>query len=227
LLRHPGKPLDPEYDVAKIKKLLTSDRGRTIIATTAGKQGVEGSRPSEEPVLPVPKDKTPADAPKPATVKVMVATEEIAPNTQITMDLIKEKFKERDFPREFAEGAVADLSAHCGQSLKNGLAKGMWVAESMVGPPAFKPAPQDANIDGKPGPNVTVTPKTGPTGPAAKRIHDVAIHTASGTVINRYEEQRDGTWKLLKVLTPEEAAAAKAPAASDKPVGTPDAKKVD
>jgi pilus assembly protein CpaB len=232
LLRHPGKPKDPNYNMEMIMNLLKSDRGTTKLVATAGKNDVEGKRDNEDPIKPVDKAPQPEPA-RPTTVKVMVATEDIAPNTAITLDLIKEKFKERDFPKEFAEGAVSDLTQHCGQALKNGLAKGMWVAQSMVGPPQPKPAPQDSNIDGKPGPNVTVTPK-GPTPtPAARpRIHDVAVHTASGTIINRYEQQADGTWKLIKVLTVEEAAAAKAPAASDKPAtekapGSPDVKKVD
>jgi Flp pilus assembly protein CpaB len=220
LLRHPGKPKDPNYNIEAIKKLLQSEKSPGKVYSTTGKNDVEGNRTVEDPLKPV--DKAPIPEPTQATtVKVMVAMEDIAPNTVITMDLIKEKFKERDFPRDFAEGAVADLTQHCGQALKNGLAKGMWVAQSMVGPPQPKPAPQDANIDGKPGPNTTVTPKgTTPTPKGRPRIHDVAVHTASGTIINRFEEQADGSWKLLKVLTPEEAAAQKAP-------GSPDVKKVD
>jgi pilus assembly protein CpaB len=229
LLRHEGKPLDPSYDMKKIKKMLETDKSKTKFETTASKDPREDPPPGWVPptaVTPV----TPVA--KPEMVKVLIANADIAPNTDITADLLKEKFHEKEFNKEVVEGACLDLNNYLGKAFKYGVAKGQWVTDAMVGAPALKGPPPDAHVDNEPkpapkpdptlvGPVAPVTPPTTTTTPpkvtptvpvVAKRIRDVSVHTASGTMIHRYVEVRPDEWKLMAVLSPEEAARAAAAA---------------
>lgn len=198
LLRHPGKPTDPTYDIKKITKLLQDDKHPTDLVTF--EKGAD-------------KPKTTA-APKPETIKVLVAMVDIAPNTDITKDLIDQKFAEREVPKEMVEGVITDFTPYFAKVFKTGVARGQWVTDAMVGSPTPKPAPQDHQIDNapKPDPKEPVTPAPKGSGvPKApthsiKPTHDIYGHTASGTVIYRYEEVKPGEWKLKATLTPEEAA---------------------
>ena len=61
--------------------------------------------------------------------------------------------------------------------------------------------------------------------PAARKKHDLSVHTASGTVIHRYEEVAPGQWKKIAELSPEQAARDDNKA--EAPKAAPDAKKVD
>lgn len=225
LLRHPGKPVDPNYDIKKIKKLLEDDRNPTQLVTFE-----KGGEP--------PADKAPEPAPQPTpvtrieTVKVLVANADIAPETVITRDLLSEKFTERELPKEMVEGVITDFTPHLQRVFKTGVAKGQWVTESMVAAPGLKPAPQDHLIDNEPKPAPVkpeppkIEPKVNPTPPPTtgpKRTHDIYGHTASGTVIYRYEEVKPGEWKLKQTLTPEEAARTPKPSAA----GTTEGKKID
>jgi Flp pilus assembly protein CpaB len=200
LLRHPGTPLDKDYDIKKIKKLLESDKSPSKLVVTGRPGEVEGAKGVNEPdVKPLTPDKTKD------LVRVWVANENIAKDTPITKDLIAQKFAERAVPKEFADEAVGDLSAFLGKALVTGVSKGQWVTGSMLGQPGLRPSPLE-DFNPKPGPNdkIPVIP------PAQRKIVDIAVHTASGTVINRFEEVRPGEWKLKAVMTPEEATA-KAP----------------
>jgi Flp pilus assembly protein CpaB len=219
LLRNPSKPVDPSYDIKKIKKLLEDEKHPTDLVTfEKGSGDPEAKTTPETPVA--------ATVAKPETVKVLVATADIAPNTDITKDLIAQKFTERELPKELAEGAITDFGPHLTKAFKLGVAKGQWATESMIGTPAPKPAPQDSQIDNAPKPEPTEPVKPEPAEPViktepvkpepkkpepkkpapARATQDIYGHTASGTVIYRYEEVRPGDWKLKQVLTPEEAA---------------------
>lgn len=224
LLRNPTKPIDPNYDIKKVKKLLEDERHPTKVYNPEGGNRSNGG--ADAAIAP----SNPTTPAKPETVRVPVAVENIEPNTPLTADLVKEKFAEKELRREDAEGAYTDLTPFLGKSLKYGLGKGQWLTEALVGLPAPKPAPQDDKIDN--------LPKTGPDEkPAPKRdvvvagveTHDVAVHTASGTSIHRYQRPVGGEWKLVKVMTPEEVAKADAArsAGNAKPAAEPDAKKYD
>jgi hypothetical protein len=103
----------------------------------------------------------------------------------------------------------------------------------MVGLPTVKAPPQDGFIPEKPGlpenpplfPPLNVDP---PPAPKKRRTLDVAIHTASGTVIDRFEEVAPGQWKLVAQLTPEKAAKDDdLPAPKAAPKAEPEAKKAE
>lgn len=237
MLRHDGKPLDPNYDMKKVKKLLETNRNPNVFVKSDAERGVPNTNPMGEP------DVKPAGAAKAEVVKVLIATEDIAPNTDITMDLIKEKFIVTEWEKDRAPGACSDLTPFLNKAFKFGVAKGHWVTDAMLGAVPPKPAPQDANIESipKPGPDAQAAEpkKEAPEpkkGTPPKPTRDVAIHTASGTVVHRYQEAKPGEWVLLAVLSPEEAArGAKQPSsATDKPTAPEkapepagDAKKVD
>jgi Flp pilus assembly protein CpaB len=198
LLRHPGKPVDPTYDIKKIKKLLEDERHPTKLVTF--EKGADQPPPAEP-------------APKLEMTKVLVATVDIPANTDITRDLIEQRFVEREVPKEMADGVITDFTPHLAKVFKTGVARGQWVTEGMIGLPVPKPAPQDHQIDNppKPEPKDTVKPVE-PVRPSApplvsRRTHDIYGHTASGTVIYRYEEVNPGEWKLKATLTPEQLAA--------------------
>jgi len=124
--------------------------------------------------------------------------------------------------------AYPDLTPYLGQVFKTAIVKEQLVIKGMIGPAGSKAPPRDPFTDPKepkplePTPEPKVAPKPVVV---AKRTHDVAFHTASGTVIHRYEEFMPGEWRLKHVLSPEEAARdPKQPAAPDAPAtpATPD-----
>jgi Flp pilus assembly protein CpaB len=199
LYRHPGKPRDPSYDIKKIRQLLETTTSKTEFYTTQPLSGNDD--PDDQPPAPV----TPPPQDKPAGLKVLVARETIAPNTEITADLIEKMFVVKELPKDAAEGALADLRPYIGKALKVGCGEGNTVRESMIGYPTPKVAPPE-HFDPpvKPGPQDKAPPVTTPK--PTREVHDVAIHTTSGTQINRFEKTESGEWKLVKVLTPQDAA---------------------
>jgi hypothetical protein len=202
LLRNEKKAYDTSYDIKKIKKMLEDDYNPLKIVETA------------EPIVKKPEPpkvaEAPAPTPKVETVKVLFATADIAPNTTITTDLIVEKFTVKEMPKGFADGAVADLTPKVGKALKMGVANGMYVTEGMIGTATPKAGPHDSEITSLPKPGETTVTKPQPVKPAARKTRDVSVHTTSGSQVYRYEEVRPDEWKLLKVLTQEEAAVADA-----------------
>jgi len=230
-LRHPNKSPDgdKDYKVEDVMKLLQDSQNPTEVKV--GEPGSPTGDPPKKPVDPTvkpvdPKDPGTPSAPAPretvVVVKVLVAKEDIAPNTLVTADLVKDKFELKVLPAEFAGDAMADLSAAYDKAFKTGVSRGQWVTPGMVGLQATKVSPVDRFEIPKPSPD---TKPVGPQQPAVKRNHhDVAVHTTSGTVINRYEEVRPGVWKKVAELTPEQAAQDDKPAT---PKAGPDATKSD
>jgi len=220
MLRHPSKSskADETYNIDEVIKLLSDEQNPGGIKGAnpdgsdkpagTGSTGDAKAKPPETTALP-PVKPEPGFAPPPsiATIKVLVARRDLAPNTDVTADLIKDAFEEKDLPKDFAEGALTDFAAAHGQALKTGVAKGQWVTWSMVGLPTPKPSPQESFVAPKAGQPET-TPPTQPADvkPVARKKHDVALHTVHGTVIHRYEEVAPGQWKKVAELTPEQAA---------------------
>jgi pilus assembly protein CpaB len=220
MLRHPSKSTegDRKYNIDEVIKLLSDEQNPGGIKGASGENIEHGGgtttpvtpvKPAgpETPVSPV-KPVDPGFAPPPsiAVIKVLVAKEDIAPNTDVTADLIKDKFEEKDLPKDFAADALTDFEKAYGKALKNGVAKGQWVTWSMVGLPTPKPSPQDGFIAPKPGQTETPTQPSVVKPVVKKKIHDVAVHTPAGTMIHRYEETANGGWKKVAELTPEQAA---------------------
>ena len=139
---------------------------------------------------------TQAPAPRSETVKVPAAIDDIPAGTQITNDLIAEKFKLVELPKDLAADAVTDLTAlaESKQFLRTGLGKGQWVTKSLFGKAEAKPMPRDPEFQPKPGPIEK---------PAEERkIREVAVHGPGGTKIYRYEEVAEGQWKLIPDSNP-------------------------
>jgi Flp pilus assembly protein CpaB len=225
-LRHTNKPAETEEEINRLIKeaedLLRDEQnpGGIKNAGTDETKPKAQENPKEIPVIPdtakKPEVALPTQpeviAPRVAVVKVPVAKADIAPNTDITGDLIADAFEWKELPKDFAEDAVVNLGDFMGKALKTGVAKGQWVTKAMVGAQSSKVGPQDPFFPPKPTQEEPKDPKDpkitpGSTKPVvARKTHDVAIHTPSGTVIYRYEEVAPGQWKKVAELTPEQAA---------------------
>ena len=191
LLRHPNKPVDPKYNLAQVKKMLLEEKKGGVHASEV--ESPE-SAPPQATVPPVPTDLLP----KQEKVKVVVATANIPANTEVTKDLIAQSFTFKEVAKETVDAVqpYADLTPLLGQVFKTNIEKEQMVFKGMIGPPTSKPAPLDQYPEVKPAP---------PEPKPARRIHDLAAHTANGTLIHRFEEVAPGEWRLLKTMTPEEA----------------------
>jgi Flp pilus assembly protein CpaB len=228
VLINPDRPAPANYDMKLVMQRLQDGLHPAFADST---QTEERKQPAEKDPAPAPV------AAKPETIKVLVALENIAPNTEITKDLIEKKFEVKEVLSQYAPGACTDLNTHLGigKVIKSEVAKGQWVTEQMIGLPGLKPAPRDEFALPKPAPEPDAKPEVRPSHPvvAAKVYQDVAVHTASGTRIYRYEVNvKTGDRKLVKILRPEQAAAAPAEPTeekteTEKQPGTTDAKKVD
>jgi Flp pilus assembly protein CpaB len=224
-LRHANKKQESEEEIARLIKeaedLLRDEQnpgGIKNAGTDEGKPKVPETKVEVPTVQPDTKKPDPVVkqpeviAPHIPSVKVPVAKADIKPNTDITGDLIADSFEWKELPKEFAEDAVLDLGEFMGKALKTGVAKGQWVTKAMVGAQSSKVGPQDPFSIPKPPQEEPKDPKDpkvtpGTTKPVvARKTHDVAIHTPSGTVIYRYEEVAPGQWKKVAELTPEQAA---------------------
>lgn len=216
LLRNPedkGKE-DEGYDIDKVTALLSDDGNKNDVVAPPNEgpnkkdTAVAKVDPTTPEVAPVPA------AAKPLTVKVPVATEDIPAGTEVTGDLITEKFKTIELPAELAQGAFTDLKEVRQKVFKNGLAKGMWVTEALVGFQPSKPAyggqdefqvPKPAPAVEQPKPSVAQATPSTPPAPATSKpiaapkraIKDLPLTTPHGVTIFRYEEYLPGKWRYL------------------------------
>ena len=220
LLRHPDAPKrDYNYDkvLATLKNLGDSQAGVLI---------------TEDKKEPKPEIKM---------VDVFVAKEDIAPNTEIDEELIKNKFEQVKKPAEFHADAVSDMKPYIGafKAFKTGVAKNAYVMNSMIGAQAIRGEvkPPETAIESKPAPSAVPVPEVAieiapwphayvPPTPPEPRIRDVGHHTNKGSIVYRYRETGVDTneWKLIAILTSEEASAspAKNKDAKDKDAKTSD-----
>lgn len=222
LLRHPDAP-KREYNYDKVLATLKN-------------LGTEAN------ITPAPDSKE--TKPEIKMVEVFVAKEDIAPNTEIDEELIKTKFEQVKKPAEFHADAVSDMKPYIGtfKAFKTGVAKNAYVMSSMIGAQALR---GDKNV---PPPDVTIEKPPMPVGPMPEvalelapwphayvpptppepRIRDVGHHTNKGSIVYRYRETGIDTneWKLIAILTTEEASAspAKNKDAKDKDAKDKDAK---
>lgn len=198
LLRHPGKPVDPTYDIKQVIKLIQDEKSEAKLYKTEGNRSDEIT---ELPILPTPI--APDPQVKEEEVKVWVAVEKIPAGTEFSKELVEKKLKAKEMPRRYAIGAYSDLAPLVDQklTLKTDLNVDQWVADTIVGPSISKPSPREDWTPPKTG--VVTEPKVAT--PVARKIHDTAVHTPNGTLIHRFEEVAPGVWKLKAILTQEEA----------------------
>lgn len=227
LLRNPTKSAedDKKYNIDEVIKLLSDDRDKSNVKGAVSNP--EEKKPEEDkPVEPKPEvkeDPKPEVAPAVAMVKVLVAKSDIAPNTEITKDLIAEAFEEKSLPKEFAGSALGDLTEATGQFLKTGVSKGQWVTPGMVGLQGSKTTPPREFYEPKPPAAGPASPKPVPQPVAKRKTHDVTIHTVNGTSVIRYEEVAPGKWKKVAEMNGDQAAREEAEA----PKSPPEGKRVD
>ncbi|QJW93963.1 Flp pilus assembly protein CpaB [Frigoriglobus tundricola] len=231
MLRHPNKSneSDKSYNMESVLAMLSDPDNQIGVRPSdgGGDKPVPPTPPKPEPKIETPPAPPTPPAPMPPVVetrKVLIAVKEIAPNTDVTKDLIAEAFELKELPKDLAVDALGDLTDALGQQFKTGVAKGQWVTPTMIGF-APKPVPQD-KVEIKPEVKPEPAPKEVPPPPVVvkKRTHDVAVHTSNGTVIHRFEEVKPGVWKKIAELTPEQASKDEAP---ETPKADPESKKRD
>ncbi len=220
MLRHPEADVNENNDnrIEEMIRLISDDTQKADIAGTNNSEDKKPVAPVkvEDPKVETPKDPAPsAPAPTIAVVKVPVAKRDIAPNTEITKDLIEDAFEWKELPKDFAADALTDFTEALGKAFKTGVSKSQWVTWTMVGLQAPKVPPQETFQPPKPG-VVEATPANPVQPPAAARPvsrprNDVAVHGPNGTIIHRYEEVAPGQWKKVAELTPEQAARSSQP----------------
>lgn len=211
MLRHPDSNHEENNDkrIDEMLKLLSEERTLAKIAGNANAEVApvknEG-KPEAKPDTKVELSPSPA-APRLSTSKVLVAKQDIAPNTAVTNDLIQEAFEWKDVPKEFTADAVTDTQVGdaLGKAFKTGVSKGQWVTKSMVGLQAPKSTPQDTFVPEKPGEAVPPTPVK-PLVVVKRKTLDVTVHTPTGSSVHRYEEVEPGKWKKIAELTLAQAA---------------------
>jgi len=242
MLRHPesSDPNETNDKIDDILKLLSDEKinDKSSIVSNSNDKDKDKENPkpgtkttdTKDPgatVTPVKPEPVPA-APTIPVLKVLVAKFDIAPNTTVTGDLIKEAFEWKEVPKENAEDALVQSNYEnaLGQAFKTGVSKNQWVTWTMVGLPTPKAKPPE-HFDPRTIPaNPEVKPPVEVKPPAVKyNYHDVAVTTPHGTTIHRYKEVKPGQWKKYAELTPEQAA--RDPNEEPAPKGAPDAKKVD
>jgi Flp pilus assembly protein CpaB len=210
LLRNPNEPVTDGDKNFKIDDVINrlSDSRDTPEVTPSDEEKSKKKDPENKP-------ETVAPAPilKIETIRILVATEAIPAGTEITADLIAEKFKEKEFRKDDVDNAL-DPNKKIGLAFTNGLGKGQWVTGDLIGEPltkasprnefvAPKPEPGDTRPDVKPEPMVTKVPD--PVKPTKPKYQDTRVHTTGGTVIYRYEEVKPGQWKYLGVISSDNA----------------------
>ncbi len=207
LLRNPNKKGPDNYNIEEVKKMLQAERypGKVV----SSRPGDDGSDDDSTP--------TPPAAPPPTeTVKVWIAKNDLSAGTLLTKDLVEKEFERKDIPKEYAEGAVTDLTLVLGQlALRNGISKSQWLTAGMLGPPPVKPGPREEFVPSKPDLGRVAASPSSP-GPTVQRpVREVVVHTANRSEIYRYEEVRPGQWRF------KEKVAADQPSSGDSGSPTP------
>jgi Flp pilus assembly protein CpaB len=221
LLRNPNEPVnenDRRYNIDDVIKYLQDNQNPSDVIPTEDSDprrdqlATPKKDPVEQPAIPpvgpgVPPvgPGVPPVSPKPETDKVLVATAYIAPGTEITEDLLTDKFAEVELPRGLADGVVNPKN-YPGKFIKNGLAKGQWLTIEGLTDSSGKRVERDAADLPKPDPTPVAGPPViqpaNPGTPVKRRYHDVFVHTASGTKVYRYEVLNGGEYRFVGEFAP-------------------------
>ena len=224
LLRNPDDKeteADLGYSIEQVIRLLQEDGSKAELKDDGEGRGPKEPPPAKaEPETPV----APPPAPKPETVSVPVAAADLPAGTVLTADLFADPkaFAARELPKDLAADAVTDFTPFYGQTFRTGLGKGQWATAGLIGPAEGKPGekdtftpPKEAAVKDPPKPAEAPKPVEKPK-PAAKPpvrpIHDLSVHTPSGTRVYRYEEIKPGEWRMTGEVVPAAKPAPPAPA---------------
>lgn len=139
-------------------------------------------------------------------LKLPVPKEDLPAGTQLTEEVLKEKFTSIEFTPPAPANILADPADLKDQYLLNGLAANQFVPKNFVGAkPNQKAAPNDDDAPrSKEQPLQTAEgPKAAPPKAVQKdapRYHDVTIQTTSGITTVRYQKLGDGEYRYVGVV---------------------------
>lgn len=188
VLRHPE-----ESKVSKYEKIPAPDKIRDILM----------DKDEEEPT-----QKAPEKAPE--TVKIQVATKEIAAQTELTAELIASAFRDQEvLADKVPANAIRNLSEHVGRYLQKDLAENQFVPLGYLGGKKNEEAPPPAVAMKDPDPMAAPKPEPPPVLPkiAAKPKPEytyMSVSGASGVTWYRYLKLPNGESRLVGVVKPGE-----------------------
>jgi len=223
VLRHPDKTkLDEQWTPDQVMNLLQNP---DAIGGMTGDGIVQGSPVGQEKDPKTPT--TPAVKPSTEMVALPVAKADIPAGTELTIDVIKDKFEFKNVPAsEAPPNAILEIEGQQGKVLTNALAASQWLPKTWVGNFAAGKGSPKAEFD----PNQKGGPEDAPkvaVGPP-KRVHDIFVVAGSGHKIFRYEEKSSGEWALVGELQKNgDSLVPWTPAPEPKPEVGPKADKLD
>jgi pilus assembly protein CpaB len=181
----------------------------TLLADMDEKEKQAGDGGGKTP--PAPENTKPAED----KVKLAVAREDLAAGTELTPELITEKFEMKEFTKPAPANGIENLRDYTGKFLTKDLAEGQFVPKSFLGKnpktaPKVAPSDDTTNKEGDTTPAPKVEEKKEPEAPPV--YHDVVIQTASGTRKLRYQVMPNGEY----VFRGEAPATSYEPAPEDK-----------
>ncbi len=161
---------------------------------------------------PTPPAPTPQPTPEvKGYAKAPVPIEDLPAGTELTAEVISEKFKDADF-LQVPDNAVTKMGPLVGQFLQKEIAANQFLPKSSVGKtnPTVKPEPKVEPEPEKPAP---------PAPPKKRETLDQTFGTATGAKVHRFEKQDNGEWKLVGEVLPDGVIVpvAGAPGASTTP----------
>lgn len=137
------------------------------------------------------------ETPKVVTVKLPVPTEDLPAGTQLTAELIEQKFKMIDFTPPAPANVIQDLREHTGRYLLNPLGANQFVPKTFVGDKVQekeKPVPAQPTPAPAPAPKPKEVEKTNEKPPV---YYDATIQTSTGVKKYRYQKLDNGDYKFL------------------------------
>lgn len=134
---------------------------------------------------------TPQPVSGPQMVKLPVPMEDLPVGTEITADLIKNKFKDAEFVSPAPENAVVKIEEHVGKYIREKVYANQFLSRSCIGNKPEEPKVEVAPETPKPEVPQVVPPKK------KRDTFDRTLTTAEGTRRYRFELQDDGEWKVI------------------------------
>ena len=160
-----------------------------------------------------------ADEEKEQKLKLPVPKEDLPAGTQLTPEVLKEKFTFLEFTPPAPANILADVEDLKGQWLTQGLAANQFVPRNFVGAkPHSKVAPADDDLPRtKEGLQTTPTATPKPAAKSEPVYHDVTIQTTSGVTTYRYEVLPGNEYRYVGPVPTGTSKPAAKPAAKDAP----------
>ncbi len=175
VLRNPDNP--PVWD-----KILTEQQIWALLRDDPKGSGPNGDDPGTE---------DPSATQKKDVVKLPVATEDLPAGTQLTPELIQNKFKDVEITPPAPGNIVQDLREHTGKYLTKDLAANQYVPRSFLGDKPGKPGPTEGSTQKEPLKVPPVLPKEKPV------YWDTTVQTSNGIKKYRFQLMKGGEYKYV------------------------------